>query len=92
MAFRDYREASRTNWGSERAGEGLNLEQINTGCLLRIADAVELVSRNYSDLLSQVELYKRRNREQREDIERLVKSNNALRGHFKRLKKSIEPD
>lgn len=62
-------------------------ENIKLGCLQRIAKATEAMSQNYVRLENDLAYYKRMHAENKATIERLVRSNNALRGHLKRFKK-----
>jgi hypothetical protein len=49
--FRPYKEESRTNWGSTKPlDQGLTLEQIQLGAILRIADSLESIQRSLSAL------------------------------------------
>lgn len=82
---RDLREASRAKWVSN--AESLSLEQINTGSMLRIADATELMARNYQRLISERDMYKRLFEEERATAKRLTRQANALRGVITRLKR-----
>lgn len=67
--------------------QNLNIEQIQLGAVLRIADAVEKMAQNYNALLTDRDWYKRRYQEQSEVISRLQRSQAGLRGYIKRLKK-----
>jgi hypothetical protein len=89
----DYREASRRNWGTEKEDNiRLNMEQINCGALLRIADATELMAKNYAQLQSDLERYKRWYNDSDERNTRLRRTNQALRGHLTRLGNQIEKE
>lgn len=83
MAWKSYKDESRVDWGT---GNIMTIEQINTGALLRIADAVEKMAQNYDGLIRDRDYYKRESRERGLTIDRLKKSNAALRGHLKRRK------
>lgn len=50
MTVKSYRTESKDDWGTTSEGP-LTLEQINTGALLRIADAVEVMAKRYVDLI-----------------------------------------
>lgn len=84
MPFKNYRDESKINWGT--TGESTR-EDLQFGCLLRIADATEKIASNYTALQNEVKFLK----EQRDDLRRrrnhLERSNAALRGYIKRLKK-----
>lgn len=82
--FKGYRDHAKINYGTTEGKP--TLEQINTGCLLRIADSVEIMSGNYLQMQSDLEYYKKRYSENGARISKLEKSNAALRGHIKSLK------
>lgn len=84
--FKSYKEESKSNWGMT-TDQNLNIEQIQLGAVLRIADAVEKMAQNYDTLLTDRDWYKRRYQEQSEVISRLQRSQAGLRGYIKRLKK-----
>lgn len=62
------------------------LEQINTGCLQRIADAMEKMAQPYSELLEDVQILRHNNEVFEETIERLKRSIRAYKGLVKTLK------
>jgi hypothetical protein len=62
-------------------------EQITIGCLQRIASATEKMSQRYTDMERDLDWYKKRHLEHGAIIQRLVRSNNALRGHINRMKR-----
>ena len=72
------------NWNSTGA-----IEHINAGSLQRIADATEKMAGNYVRMENDLERYKRWYEAERKLTAQLLKSNASLRGHFKRLKKSL---
>lgn len=89
MAFRNYRDASRINWGNEDTGNGLSLEQINTGAMLRVADACELMAKNHDQLVRAKEAAERSVQFWRNQANSLQRSNNALRGQITKLRKKL---
>ena len=87
MVWKSYRKESREiDWGADQEGKP-TIEQINCGCMLRIADAAEKMSGNYTAMQNEVEHLKRVREDLRQGIAHLEHSNAALRGHIKRLKK-----
>ena len=72
-----------------RSSQGNTLEAIRTGSLQRIADATEIMAKNHNDLIRDRDYWKREWEWERDENERLRKSNAALRGHFNRLKKQL---
>lgn len=86
-----FKDHSKTNWTpSPDTADYPGHERVMIGCMQRIADATEKMAGNYTALQNNVDWYKRREKDNRAQIERLVRSNAALRGHIKRLKK--KPD
>ena len=49
MTHRSYKTESRVDWGTSSDGL-LNIEQINCGAILRIADAVEKMAASYDQM------------------------------------------
>lgn len=89
MPFKSYKEASRTNWGKEcLPGEGLTIEQINCGALLRVADSCESMARNHDQLQRRAEWAESRMKDLQANVDQLRHSNAALRGHLNRIKRS----
>ncbi len=77
------REVSRKEW---LASEVASIEQINSGSLQRIADGVELVSKNYQALINERDYWRRRTVDGEEGIARLRRSYSALKANFTRRK------
>lgn len=88
MAFKDYRKESRINWGSDQE-KALTHEQINTGCLLRIADSVESMSVNHVKLQGDYNYMRKRRDALYEENEKLKKSIVGLKGVIGKLKKKL---
>lgn len=79
----NFRELSKQNFISDNS-----TEHLNAGSLQRIADATELMVKNYLQLQKDAELYKRWYNEAQADKQRLYKSISALKGVITKLKKS----
>lgn len=88
MAHESYKDASRRNWGEE-AGLGLTLEEINTGAMLRIADATEKMAEQHTELIRQRDYFEGEVQRLLATCEHLERSNASLRGHLKRAKKRM---
>lgn len=86
MSHRGYREASKLDWGVD-ASISLNLEHVQTGAVLRIADAVEKMASRYTALIDEAERLRRYDREQRNAINRLNRRIASLKGVITRQKK-----
>ena len=89
----DYRENSRLRWHRnvvEGKTEIPDTDVIQLGCLLRIADGVEAMAQSYSALIRERNHLAHQNECNDKVIQRLVKSNAALRGHLKRVKRGAK--
>lgn len=86
MAERYYREESRRNYHT-KDDKNFTPEELRTGSLLRIADAVEKMAVNYTALQNEVAYLKERKTSLEGQVNRLLRSNAALRGCLKRFKK-----
>ena len=85
---KNYREESRKNYGNDfEEREGVSVEQLNAGSLMRIADATEMMAKDRVRMENDLEYYKRRLKEKEVDVKHLARSNAALRGHIGRLKR-----
>lgn len=89
MSHRGYREASRLNYGADEE-KALTIDQISLGCMLRIADATEKIAQEYDELLRQRNHYKNQSERFLRELRTMTRSNNALRGHIKRMKNKRE--
>jgi hypothetical protein len=79
------REASKGNYGLFNTAP--TLEEINSGSLQRIADAVELMAKNHAALLEERDRYKRRWEEELDRRAARDQTISALRGVITKLKK-----
>lgn len=66
-----------------------NADEIHTGCLQRIATATEAMANNYQKLIDERDMLSRWNKEKNARIEKLNRSNAALRGQITKLKKKL---
>lgn len=65
-------------------------ENMKVGCLQRIALATEAMAKNHIYMQEELEYYKQQCKNKTASIERLLKSNNALRGHCNRYRKLLK--
>lgn len=86
MAWKDYRQESRKNWGTETDGS-LSHDQIKLGALLRIADALELVSKNHRNLIDERDRFEKYYREEQNDNQTQRRRVAGLKGYIRRLKR-----
>lgn len=83
-----FKEDSKRNWVAGN-GEQSSNEQIQIGCLQRIADATEAMAINHTKLIDENKWLAASRKQYREWNESLERSNAALKGHLTRLKKKI---
>lgn len=86
--FLSYKKESRTDWGLESSSRKLNHDEIKLGAILRVADAVEVMAKNHTQLQNERDYYERLLKRERAMIKQLTRSNSGLRGHIAKLKKS----
>ena len=88
--FKSYRKESNTDWGAFfEDGETPNREQLGLGCLLRIADATELMAKNYTLLQDAKDQYQRWYNNERAENAKLTKQISAYKGVITKLKKKL---
>lgn len=86
MAFKNYREESKSKgWGAEQSF-ALSIEQLQTGALLRIADAVELVSADYVKLKKRNEFLELQNKSLGKDLEHAYNRIRSYKGQITKLR------
>lgn len=78
------REVSRTNFNTIDK----SIESVNAGSLQRIADATELMAKNYLSLQNTLEWYKKAYNNNTKDLAAAHKRISALKGVITKLKKS----
>lgn len=86
--FKNYREESRKNWGRTMPEkEGLTNDEVQYGCLLRIADATEAMAKNHVKLQIDLDWYKSQLQNYKALYECEKNSNRSLKGVITKLKK-----
>ena len=80
----DYRNDSRLAWSRDHTTN----DDIKVGCLQRIADATEVMAKEYNRLLQDNKWLRQRAESADACSKRLARSNAALRGQITRLKKA----
>lgn len=78
------REQSKKDWESRDTSEDLQL-----GCLQRIADATEKMASNYQRMENDLAMYKRWYKEKCETVNNRDRSISSLRGQITKLKKKL---
>jgi len=76
------REESRIEWTGST-----NVQSINSGSLQRIADACELIGKNYADLVRDRNLYECWYKQANERANRMERRVRALRGVITRMRR-----
>lgn len=79
------REKSRHNWTND---DNRN-ENIQLGCMLRIADATEKMAQDRTKLIAERDNAERHTKYWRQVAERIELSNRSLKGQITKLKKQI---
>ena len=88
MAFNSYKDEARKDWGcTDRKPD---TDELKIGALQRIADATEVMAREYSRLIEQRNIYEEWWRKSKAYSERLERRNAALRGQITKLRKRVE--
>ena len=87
---KNFKEWSKDNWGLTKDDAKPSDEQIRVGCLQRIADATELIAKNYNDLLREKKRYEQWYRQEREENASLRRSLIAHKANYTRLKNKLE--
>lgn len=65
----------------------LTEHQIMLGCMMRVADSLELIAKNYSFLISDVNYYKKTSEQYRDRVIKHARGIAFYRGYLKRMKK-----
>jgi hypothetical protein len=81
------REASKGKWTVTTPP---TVEQINTGALQRIADALELIAQDYRVLIQERDYYKRELEAAREQVKTKSRQVAAYKGRLKKMKKEAK--
>lgn len=87
MPFKSYKSESRVDWGTNIPNDQqITAEKIQLGAILRIADAVELMTKRYQDLIDSRNWFQRRTEMAENELKTERKKNAALRGYIRKLK------
>lgn len=76
------KDESRKNWFINNA---LNIEDIKTGAVLRIADSLEKIEKSYVKILNDLAFYKERYHRQQDEIDKLNHKVAGLKSYITRL-------
>jgi hypothetical protein len=88
----DLRKATRKTWHVDRESEDdyIGHDNMNLGCLMRIADATEVMAKNYNDLIAERDKIKRWYNGAFETAKSLRRRISALRGVITKLRKQLD--
>lgn len=89
MTHQSYRKESYKDWGKDSSHGNLTLEQINTGALLRIADATEAMAKRHVELIEERDRFERYYRQEQSRRIAWERSAAALKGQITKLKKRL---
>ena len=85
MIQKSFRQESKRNYVQElEDNEGMCLDQLKLGAIMRIADAIEIIAKEHQSLIEERNRYKRWFEDERQITKRLVNRNTRLRGYIKR--------
>jgi predicted RNase H-like nuclease (RuvC/YqgF family) len=89
--FKNWRDASKANWGTslDPELETLNADQIKTGALLRIADAVETVAKDRIQMEKSLKYYKDAFEKSQAEVANLNHKISGYKSHITRLKNRL---
>lgn len=89
MTHKSYRDESRRDWGTTDSGN-LDRDQIQTGALLRIADASEAMAREHNRLIASETLERNRANRLAGEVQYLERRIAALKGVITKMKAKEE--
>lgn len=87
--FQSFQKLSKINWGvTLEEGTFPGYDRLTLGAQLRIADATEVMAKNWNTLTDERNLYQRWWKEEQAKVKKLNNRNAALRGVIRRLKRT----
>ena len=86
MRFKDFRAESRMEWG-RRTLDDLTNDEVQTGALLRIADAVEKMAQSYDRMRIDRDWWKGEAERRQEEVKGLRHIIRGLRGALTKAKR-----
>lgn len=88
MSIKTYREQSKRDWTRDlKEGESFDTEELQLGCLQRIADAAGAMAQNHIQLQKDREWYKEQYSRRGDEILSLHRQISSLKGVITKLKK-----
>lgn len=89
MAHQNYAEESKKNYGRDESA-AFSHDDLQLGCLQRIAKATETISQSYNKLIEERDLYKKLYGDERACTERLLRRISAMKGVITRLQRKVK--
>lgn len=86
---KSFKDQSKLDW-QVRGDLPITNEQIQIGCLQRIADATEVMAKNYIELFAEKEKFRRWYQDERDWRESLERSLRTHKGNYTRVKNELE--
>lgn len=86
----NFRKESRKDWHASGTGVVPSSEQLQLGCLQRIADATELMAKNHDGLVNERDQARKSRDYWMAEYDSVKRSNSALRGQITRLQAKLE--
>jgi hypothetical protein len=88
--MKSLKDQSRVSWHNESGQIRCSNEDIQTGAMQRIADAMELMTSDYGTMKRDLEMYKQACKDKNETIAHLWRRISALQGVITKLKKKAQ--
>lgn len=89
MSRKDIKAMSREKTWTIDESEKMSTELINTAALLRIADASEMMAKNFLQLQNDVQFYQAGYVRRGKEIEGMANTIRSMKGHITRLKNKL---
>lgn len=90
MGWKSFKEESKKNWGADKKGQEMSREEIAHGCLLRIADAIEVMAKRHTDLIDERNRYERYYNQETAARKRIENTLKSTKGHLTRARNRIK--
>lgn len=89
MAWQSYKERSKENWGTSEDTQ-FTMEEVQYGCILRIADAVEKMAQRHTDLIQERDQYEKWYSNEAKSHKMTSNTLRVTKGHLTRVKNRIK--
>jgi hypothetical protein len=88
--WKDFRKESRSCWGAR--DRALNINEVQVGCFLRMADSLELIAKDKQKLENEVRMYKEWYQERKNRCAILEKRIAGYKGRITYLTKKLKKE